>query len=173
MLLASACLPILAAAQVSPTPEAIFNKHEFDAKHLGPARWIDKGAEYTTPRTVSHRSQSQHIVAYTTLTGKRTVLVSAGERRTKSFTSSVAAAMASCLREARPSTLAMSAGRLPELAMHTEIFAIRRLTRGDSVFKLTRTGQKLGSKVAKSDCAADISPDCKSLPSCWNSLSYS
>lgn len=47
--LIATCLPaFLQAQQLSPTLDAIFNKHEFDVKHFGPARWIDKGAQYTT-----------------------------------------------------------------------------------------------------------------------------
>ena len=77
VLLVSACLPGLAAAQVSPTLDAIFNKHEYDPKHFGPARWIDKGAEYTTLEPSATVPKGQDIVAYVTATGKRTVLVSA------------------------------------------------------------------------------------------------
>ena len=79
VLLISACLPALAAAQVSPTLDAIFNKHEFDPKHFGPARWIDKGAEYTTLEPSATVPKGQDIVAYVTSTGKRTVLVSAAK----------------------------------------------------------------------------------------------
>lgn len=57
----------------------MFNKHEFDPKHFGPARWIDKGAEYTTLEPSAAVPKGQDIVAYTTSTGKRTVLVSAAK----------------------------------------------------------------------------------------------
>ena len=77
VLLVSACSPGLAAAKVSPTLDAIFNKHEYDPKHFGPARWIDKGSEYTTLEPSATVPKGQDIVAYVTATGKRTVLVSA------------------------------------------------------------------------------------------------
>ena len=79
VLIVSACLPVLAEAQLSPTLDSIFNKHEFDAKRFGPARWIDKGAEYTTLEPSTAVPKGEDIVAYTTSTGKRTVLVSAAK----------------------------------------------------------------------------------------------
>jgi dipeptidyl-peptidase-4 len=79
ILLVSACLPAFAAAQVSPTLEAIFNKHEYDPKHFGPARWIDKGAEYTTLEPSATVPKGEDIVVYTTSAGKRTILVSAAK----------------------------------------------------------------------------------------------
>ncbi len=79
VLLILACLPVLAAAQLSPTLDAIFNKHEYDPKHFGPARWIDKGAEYTTLEPSAAVPKGQDIVVYTTSTGKRTILVSAAK----------------------------------------------------------------------------------------------
>jgi dipeptidyl-peptidase-4 len=78
--LIATCLPAcLPAQQLSPTLDAIFNKHEFDAKHFGPARWIDKGAEYTTVEPSAAVSGGEDIVEYETATGKRTVLVSAAK----------------------------------------------------------------------------------------------
>jgi len=73
-----ACLPGLAQAQeLSNTLAAIFSRHEFDAKHFGPARWIDSGAAYTTVEPSPTVSGGEDIVKYETATGKRTVLVSA------------------------------------------------------------------------------------------------
>ncbi len=70
---------LLPAQQLSSTLDAIFNKHEFDAKHFGPARWIDKGAEYTTVEPSATVSGGEDIVEYETATGKRTVLVPAAK----------------------------------------------------------------------------------------------
>ena len=78
--LIATCLPaFLQAQQLSPTLDAIFNKHEFDVKHFGPARWIDKGAQYTTVEPSATVSGGEDIVEYETATGKRTVLVSAAK----------------------------------------------------------------------------------------------
>ena len=78
--LIATCLPaFLQAQQLSPTLNAIFNKHEFDVKHFGPARWIDKGAQYTTVEPSAAVSDGQDIVEYETASGKRTVLVSAAK----------------------------------------------------------------------------------------------
>ncbi len=70
---------LLPAQQLSSTLDAIFNKHEFDAKHFGPARWIDKGAKYTTVEPSATVSGGEDIVEYETATGKRTVLVPAAK----------------------------------------------------------------------------------------------
>ncbi len=72
------CVPcILQAQQISDTLAAIFNKHEFDAKRFGPARWLNQGASYTTVEPSATVSKGEDIVEYETATGKRTVLVSA------------------------------------------------------------------------------------------------
>jgi len=77
-LLTIAFLPALIQAQeLSNTLAAIFNKHEFDAKRFGPARWIDSGAAYTTVEPSPTVSRGEDIVRYETATGKRTVLVAA------------------------------------------------------------------------------------------------
>jgi dipeptidyl-peptidase-4 len=65
------------AQQVSDTLAAIFNKHEFDAKRFGPARWLNQGSTYTTVEPSATVAKGEDIVEYETATGKRTVLVSA------------------------------------------------------------------------------------------------
>ncbi len=78
--LIAVCLgALLPAQELSPTLDAIFNKHEFDAKHFGPARWVDKGSAYTTVETSTATSSGQDIVKYETATGKRSVLVPAAK----------------------------------------------------------------------------------------------
>ena len=80
VLLIATCLPgLLAAQQLSTTLDAIFNQHQYDVKHFGPARWIDKGTAYTTVETSTATSGGQDIVKYETATGKRTVLVPAAK----------------------------------------------------------------------------------------------
>lgn len=74
-----ACIPALASAKLAATLDQIFNKHEFEAKRFGPARWVDGGAAYTTvePSAAYPGSKAMDIVRYDTVSGKRTVLVSA------------------------------------------------------------------------------------------------
>ena len=72
------CVPcFLPAQQLSNTLDAIFNKHEFDSKRFGPARWLNGGASYTTVEPSATVAKGQDIVEYETATGKRTVLVAA------------------------------------------------------------------------------------------------
>ena len=78
----AACLGgLLQAQELSTTLNAIFNKHEYDSKRFGPARWLDQGAKYTTVEPSTTVSDGQDIVEYETATGKRTVLVSAEKLR--------------------------------------------------------------------------------------------
>jgi dipeptidyl-peptidase-4 len=78
----AACLcGLLQAQELSTTLNAIFNKHEYDSKRFGPARWLDQGAKYTTVESSATVSDGQDIVEYETATGKRTVLVSAEKLR--------------------------------------------------------------------------------------------
>ncbi len=68
---------MLHAQQLSDSLAAIFNKHEFDSKRFGPARWLNHGASYTTVEPSATIAKGEDIVEYDTATGKRTVLVSA------------------------------------------------------------------------------------------------
>jgi len=68
---------MLQAQQLSDSLAAIFNKHEFDSKRFGPARWLNHGASYTTVEPSAAVPKGEDIVEYDTATGKRTVLVSA------------------------------------------------------------------------------------------------
>ena len=72
---------LLQAQELSTTLNAIFNKHEYDSKRFGPARWLDQGAKYTTVEPSTTVKDGQDIVEYETATGKRTVLVSAEKLR--------------------------------------------------------------------------------------------
>jgi dipeptidyl-peptidase-4 len=75
------CVPALASQRLTQTLDAIFNRHEFDKKDFGPARWIDGGTAYTTvePSPAYPESNAKDIVRYETETGKRSVLVSASK----------------------------------------------------------------------------------------------
>jgi dipeptidyl-peptidase 4 len=80
-----ASLLLSATASASPalneTLKQIFQRHAFDEKHFGPARWLDGGIAYTTvePSTAFPNSEARDIVRYETATSKRTVLVSASQ----------------------------------------------------------------------------------------------
>ncbi len=78
VLFVAVCFPAIAVAQLSTTLDAIFNKHEFDAKRFGPARWVEGGTKFTTVEP-SAVPKGQDIVEYETSTGKRTPLVSASK----------------------------------------------------------------------------------------------
>src|ERR1700728_106624 len=86
-LLASICWTKPAAASdLASTLDRMFNRHEFDAKQFGPARWIENGAAYTTlepspdfPQTSDEEDAPQDIVRYETATGQRRILVQASE----------------------------------------------------------------------------------------------
>ena len=80
----SFCLPAsLQAQQLSDTLAAIFNKHEYDSKRFGPARWLNQGSAYTTVEPSATVAKGEDIVEYDTATGNRTVLVSAEKLLTK------------------------------------------------------------------------------------------
>ena len=80
----AACLPASPQAQqLSDTLAAIFNKHEFDSKRFGPARWLNQGSAYTTVEPSTTVAKGEDIVEYDTATGKRTVLVSSEKLVTK------------------------------------------------------------------------------------------
>ena len=75
-----------AASDLANTLDRVFNRHEFDAKQFGPARWIENGAAYTTvepspgfPQTSDDENAPQDIVRYETTTGQRTIPVPASE----------------------------------------------------------------------------------------------
>lgn len=67
----------LQAQQLSDSLAAIFNKHEYDSKRFGPARWLNQGSSYTTVEPSTTVAKGEDIVEYDTATGKRTVLVAA------------------------------------------------------------------------------------------------
>ncbi len=67
----------LQAQQLSDTLAAIFNKHEYDSKRFGPARWLNQGSSYTTVEPSTTVAKGEDIVEYDTATGQRTVLVAA------------------------------------------------------------------------------------------------
>ena len=59
------------------TVERIFNSDEFAERKFGPARWLEKGAGYTTLEPSNIIETGTDIVRYDTRSGKRIVLVSA------------------------------------------------------------------------------------------------
>lgn len=73
--------------ELTRTLVRIFNQHEFDTKHFGPARWIQNGEAYTTvepssdfPKANAKKDDApKDIVRYETATGHRTVLVRASQ----------------------------------------------------------------------------------------------
>jgi dipeptidyl-peptidase-4 len=73
------CAAAVHAQQPSATLNAIFNQHEYEAKHFGPARWINNGSRYTTVEPSAAISGGQDIVQYDTATGARTILVTAAK----------------------------------------------------------------------------------------------
>ena len=68
-----------ASERLQSTLDRIFNRHEFDKKEFGPARWMEGGNAYTTVESspAFPDSDVREIVHYETESGKRTVLVSA------------------------------------------------------------------------------------------------
>ncbi|HEV2290282.1 MAG TPA: S9 family peptidase [Gemmatimonadales bacterium] len=64
---------------VSATLHRIFASAEFAPQRFGPARWIDRGAAYTTLEKSATDSGAYDIVRYATASGERSVLVSAKE----------------------------------------------------------------------------------------------
>jgi len=72
-------IPAKASPALNKTLDEIFNKHEFNVKTFGPARWLDGGVAYTTvePSSAYPNTEAKDIVRYDTATGARMVLVSA------------------------------------------------------------------------------------------------
>ncbi|HEU5358699.1 MAG TPA: S9 family peptidase [Gemmatimonadales bacterium] len=64
---------------VSATLHRIFASAEFAPQRFGPARWIDRGAAYTTLEKSATDSGAYDIVRYATASGERSVLVPARE----------------------------------------------------------------------------------------------
>src|SRR5712664_849453 len=76
----------LASSELTQALQRILNRHEFDAKQFGPARWIDNGAAYATletsvefPQANAKEAAPSEIVRCETSTGRRTVLVRASQ----------------------------------------------------------------------------------------------
>ena len=59
--------------------QRMFSPGDFTTKGFGPARWMDKGATYTTVEPAAGQKEAHEIVRYNTATGERSVLVSAAE----------------------------------------------------------------------------------------------
>jgi dipeptidyl-peptidase-4 len=78
-----AALPTYAQQTSTPTDpatltlERLFSSRDFASQGFGPARWIDKGAGYTTVENSATAKSGQDIVRYDTNTGNRSVLVAA------------------------------------------------------------------------------------------------
>lgn len=154
-LLVITSLGSLQGQQLSDTLAAIFNKHEYDVKHFGPARWLNQGVSYTTVEPSSAVSKGEDIVQYDTATGKRTVLVSAEKLI------------------AKPGAVAMKIDDYTwsednkQLLIFTNTKKVWRLnTRGDYWVLEMTTGrlQKLGGDAPESSLMfAKFSPDGKSV----------
>ena len=59
------------------TIDRIFASDEFDAKGIGPIRWLDDGSGYLTLEDSTERAGGQDIVQYDAATGRRAVVVPA------------------------------------------------------------------------------------------------
>jgi dipeptidyl-peptidase-4 len=72
-----------ARAQVSADSDQLLHRMYaspgFEVRSFGPARWLDKGAFYTTVEASPGENNAQDIVRYETATGKREILVSAAK----------------------------------------------------------------------------------------------
>ncbi|HUJ31033.1 MAG TPA: S9 family peptidase [Candidatus Acidoferrum sp.] len=86
MLLCLLAASLLASRAASQQPveqneflRATFLKHEFSARHFGPARWLQNGKSYTTVEPSSAAHGALDIVRYDTGTGEREVLISASD----------------------------------------------------------------------------------------------
>jgi dipeptidyl-peptidase-4 len=64
-------------ADVDSMMQRLFASREFASQRFGPARWIEKGAAYTTVEQFEAAGDSRDIVRYATATGARSVLVAA------------------------------------------------------------------------------------------------
>ena len=59
--------------------ERIFSSEEFVSETFGPARWLDKGAAYTTVEPSADTKDASDLVEYDPTSGRRTVVVSASQ----------------------------------------------------------------------------------------------
>ena len=64
-------------AQTDLTVDRIFNSTEFTQERFGPAKWLENGKYYTTLESSEDFSGAQEIIRYNTISGERTVLISA------------------------------------------------------------------------------------------------
>ena len=61
------------------TIDLIYNSREFSQERFGPARWVESGKAYTTLEKSDKHKGSNDIIRYETLSGERSVLVSADQ----------------------------------------------------------------------------------------------
>src|SRR3954470_6298351 len=59
--------------------QRIFSSQALDAKSFGPARWIRNGASFTTVEPSAQDAKVREIVEYETVTGKRSLLITAAQ----------------------------------------------------------------------------------------------
>jgi dipeptidyl-peptidase-4 len=149
------CFGLIRAQELSTTLDGIFNKHEFDVKHFGPARWIDKGTKYTTVEPSATVFGGQDIVEYETASGKRTVLVAAEKLKVSAAASPMKIDDYSWSRDNK------------QLLIFTNTKKVWRLnTRGDYYVLDIASGRlrKLGGNAPESSLMfAKFSPDGKSV----------
>ncbi len=141
------------SSELSQTLDRIFNKHEFDVQTFGPARWLDAGDAYTTvePSADYPNTPARDIVRYDTVTGKRTILVSASKLVPAKGESPISI-----------DDYAWSADSKRLLIYTNSKKVWRQNTRGDYWVLDLSTGslQKLGGKIpASSMMFAQFSPD--------------
>lgn len=75
-------MPALLAAQSAETKDFLyraFHEREFNAKRLGPVRWMNDGAAYSTLEPSPTTAGSHDLVRYETSTGKRDILIAASD----------------------------------------------------------------------------------------------
>ena len=68
----------LVYAQAELTNDRIYRSSDFSQEWFGPAKWIEQGKFYTTLENSQEFSGARDIVRYNTVSGERTVLISAG-----------------------------------------------------------------------------------------------
>jgi dipeptidyl-peptidase-4 len=67
------------------TLDRIFSSNEFSSESFGPVRWLEDGSGYTTLERAIDNNTVSEIVKYDPGSGKRTLLVSAGQLVPKGF----------------------------------------------------------------------------------------
>src|SRR3979490_1677107 len=73
------CGNLPASDELNQQLKRIFESETFSPKHFGPARWIEGGAGFTTVERAQGGEDAKEIIRYETVSGKRSVLISASQ----------------------------------------------------------------------------------------------